>query len=140
MKRRPTDGWAFYYFLLAYFSFVASPPRMCRWALLVSRTFLTCRYSGLLQQGNRRDRSLWTVDLEIPKCCAAARTVAPVSIMYTASSQALCSIKSAIQYLLAVLYRFNLCAEGRWYASLTRFWISCKINKKREGKLRHDLL
>lgn len=37
---------------------------------------------------------MWTVDLLTPKCLAAARTVAWVSMMYTANSQALCSMFS----------------------------------------------
>ena len=48
--------------------------------------------------------------LEMPKCRAAARTVAPVSIMYTASSQARFSMVSVI-YSPPML-----CADRKTYA------------------------
>ena len=54
--------------------------------------------------------SLWTVDFEIWKWFAVARTVEPVSIMYTASSQALFSMVSDIDFPPM------LCAAGKIYA------------------------
>ena len=77
-----------------YFLRVAIPPRMCRSALLRSSTCFTRRYSARLQCARRSLRSLCTVDLLMPNCFAAARTVALFSIMYTARSQARCSIVS----------------------------------------------
>ena len=81
-----------------YFRRVARPPRMCRSWRFLSRTVRTCRYSRGSHMGSRWHRSLCTVDLEIPKCFAAARTVAPVSMMYTASCRARSSILSVIKY------------------------------------------
>ena len=48
--------------------------------------------------GRRCCRSLWTVDLEIPNCRAAERTVPPVSIMYTASLWARSSMVRSIGF------------------------------------------
>ena len=87
----PSGSWGILYSPL-YIRLVAIPPRICRSILFRSSTFLTCTYSRGLHWGSRSWISLCTVDLEIPKCFAAARTVAPVSMMYTASSQALCSM------------------------------------------------
>ena len=48
----------------------------------------TCSYKGWLKVGRRSDRSLWTVDLEMPNFWAADRTVARFSMMYWAIWQA----------------------------------------------------
>ena len=50
-----------------------------------------------------------TVDLDIPNFFAAARTVAPVSIMYTANSQARSSMVSDM------ISPPMLCATGKYY-------------------------
>src|SRR5690606_36044566 len=46
---------------LRYFRRVASPPRICRSALLRSRIRLTLRARSLLTRGSRSVTSLWTV-------------------------------------------------------------------------------
>ena len=54
--------------------------------------FGTCAYRCLLYWGRRWERSLWTVDLEIPKAFAACLTVALLFTMYLATSVARSSI------------------------------------------------
>ena len=75
-----------------YFSFVASPPRIWRSALFRSSSSRTWRYSAGLTFTSRSVMSLCTVDLEMPNWAAAARTVDLFSMIYTARSQARCSI------------------------------------------------
>ena len=86
IKSAPLRG-AFRHFPL-YLILVAIPPLMWRSALFFSSTSLTWLYRGLLNCCRRSDKSLCTVDFEIPNFFAAARTVALLSMMYTARSQA----------------------------------------------------
>lgn len=79
-------------YLPLYLRLVASPPLMCRSALLRSSRVRTCRYSAGLMRGRRSVRSLCTVDLLIPNCRAAARTVVWLSTMYAARSATRSSI------------------------------------------------
>src|SRR5690606_17543603 len=66
---------------LRYLRRVASPPRMCRSALLRSKMRFTLRAKSLLTRGSRSVTSLWTVLLLTPKTAAAWRTVALDSTM-----------------------------------------------------------
>lgn len=61
---------------LAYFSFVANPPRKCRSSLFTLKTSDTCAHRFLLIPFSLCVTSLCTVDFEIPNFAAAARTVA----------------------------------------------------------------
>lgn len=80
---------AFYVFKLLYplyFFRVARPPRIWRSLLFFSSTFFTSPYSCGSSRISRSVTSLCTVDLLILKTFAAARTVAPVSAMYSPNS------------------------------------------------------
>ena len=85
-----------------YFRRVACPPRIWRSALFCCKMACTCRESGRLYWGSRSVRSLCTVDLLIPNCFAAARTVVRFSMMYTARSQARCSMSCFIDTTLHI--------------------------------------
>lgn len=74
-----------------YFSFVAIPPRIWRSDLFISSTCLT-RSASALSIYCILCVSLCTVDLLIPNCFAACRTVAWCSTIYSAISIARSSI------------------------------------------------
>ena len=57
----------------SYLARVAFPPRMWRSALFCSKIFLACCQSERFTCSSRSERSLCTVDLDTPKCFAAAR-------------------------------------------------------------------
>ena len=61
------------------------PPRICRSFLFVRNTSCALSYNAVLSFFSRVVISLCTVDLEMPNCSAACRTVAPFSIRYLAS-------------------------------------------------------
>ena len=84
----------FYYCLCAYFCFVAMPPLRCLSLLFTASTFLTpsARSASIAGSLSSSVKSLCTVDLLMPNAFAAWRTVALFSIMYWATSIALCSI------------------------------------------------
>ena len=89
----------FYYFFPKYFSLVAIPPRICRSERFLSSTSRTFSNNSQSITFNRSLTSLCTVDLEIPKCAAAARTVFPVPIIYLPSLITLSAIQSHITIL-----------------------------------------
>ena len=84
----------FFHFALwcRYFSLVAKPPRICRSALLTSRTARTDFASSGSMRSTRSVMSLCTVDFEIPNFFAVSLTVALVCIINFATSTALSSI------------------------------------------------
>ena len=56
-----------------------------------------------------RWQSLWTVDLDMLKWVAAVRTVAPVSMMYTASSRERFRMVSVIGIPPMLCCRISIC-------------------------------
>ena len=115
LKWFPGNAGELYYFPL-YFRRVAMPPRICRCCLFMVSTCNTCAYSLGLHFGSLCWRSLCTVDFDIPKCFAAARTVALFSIMYTANWQALSSMVSIIVVPpMLCAAETILCEKGRIY-------------------------
>ena len=103
----------FYHFRFSatYFSRVAIPPRKCRSLKLNSSTFLTRSYKSSSIYLKRSETSLCTVDLLIEKCAEHARTVAPVSTIYSAHLMALSSIYShkiptSVRWLRNIICRF----------------------------------
>lgn len=71
-----------------YFCRVASPPRMWRSALFISRIFLARSYSSRSMCSKRSEISLCTVLFEMPNFFAADRTVVLLSITYAARAHA----------------------------------------------------
>ena len=57
-----------------------------------------------------RWQSLWTVDLDTPKWAAAVRTVAPVSMMYTASWRERFRMVSVMGIPPMLCCRISICA------------------------------
>lgn len=77
-----------------YFFLVAIPPLRCLSDLFLSSTNLTSPASCGFSFFKRSVMSLCTVDFEMPKCLAAARTVALFSLIYVPMSIVRSSRKS----------------------------------------------
>ena len=94
VKRKKEENHSSFSVLRLYLSLVAMPPRICLSLKFKFSTWRTSSNKSASIRRNLSETSLCTVDLLMEKCAEHARTVHPVSIMYSAHLMTRSSIYS----------------------------------------------